>query len=121
MPASVLFSDNPVITFTDKDFILSSKSSRLEFPVDNFLNYKVSKTSGLSLPGSASNGVKIDGRTISLVPGCKADIFVYDMKGQVVYSAKTDGSVSTVTLDAVAKGTYIVKVNSFTFKIHFNE
>lgn len=121
LPAYVLFNDNPVITFSDEFFILSSASTKLEIPIDNLLNYKVSKTTGMSLPDAIDNGIKIEGRTISLAQGCPIDVLVYDLKGQIVYSAKADGSVTGVTLDTLSKGTYIVKVNSYTFKIHLYE
>ena len=73
------------------------------------------------MPETMDNGIKIDGRTIFVDNGSPVDVIVYDLKGQIVFSAKSDDTFTEVSLDTLDKGIYIVNVNSFTFKIHLYE
>lgn len=101
-------SDNPVITFSGEDMVVTTYFTTISIPIDDIVEYTVneSTTVGIDSPSIVShqNG-QVPFHRISL--DSKVSIYTIDGR-RVNYLRTVDDSDKWLNLDRLPKGTYII-------------
>lgn len=104
------------ITFDASNMIVHlSNGSQQELPLSSLSRMFFSETSqGISLLQAGQEKIRCEGGCLRLQLADGEKAYIYNMKGEMVYTANRS---TEVTLDNLHKGVYIVRVGTETKKI----
>ena len=113
--------EEPMITFSETDMIIKSKSIEVNFVLENMdrITYGDSDASGIRSIKSDEPIYRWDGEALifpSLV--CNSTVSLYSLNGRMVFTEniKESGEYS-FSLSNLNAGVYVVKVNNITYKL----
>lgn len=113
--------EKPKITFTDTDLIITTKGVEVSYPLKDMarLIYENKEVTGIKKLHDDKVLFTLDGESI-IFPCLKIKdiVSLYAINGTLIFkkNISTDGEYA-FSLSDIAKGVYIVKVNSLTYKI----
>ena len=114
-----LLSENPKITFSETDIIITSKDMIVTYSLENMLRFTYENEINTSVINVNDNLLKFDGEVL-LFPNLKvnSNIAVYTLVGKVVFSKTTDVNGDfLLPVSYLEAGVYIVNVNGIIYKI----
>ena len=111
--------EQPVTRYADGNLIITTTSTTITYPLEKVAKYTYVSADGISNLESMRTTFSQDGETLiftGLAQG--TEIAVYASSGQVIRKTNAGPQAkTTVSVSNLPPGVYLVKVNSFTYKI----
>lgn len=115
-----LLNETPKTHYSNGQLILSTAEVTVEYPLANLSKFTFEDVVNSITTNEVNKGIKVSFNQV-LISGEKpfSSIIVASMSGTAVESIKCDSKGNaSISLDALATGTYIIKSNSTTYKVN---
>lgn len=111
--------EQPVTTYSDGNLIITTTNTVITYPLEKVAKYTYVTADGISNLESMRTNFSQDGETLTFT-GLEqgTEIAIYASSGQMMHRTKAGPQAkTTVSVSDLTPGVYLVKVNSFTYKI----
>ena len=111
--------EQPVATYLDGNLIITTTKTTITYPLEKVVKFTYVSAEGIESIDAMNTKFSQDGETLTfsgLAQG--TEIAVYASSGQMMRKTKVGSQSKTIiSVSDLPLGVYLVKVNSFTYKI----
>ena len=111
--------EQPVATYSDGNLIITTTKTTITYPLEKVVKFTYVSAEGIESIDAMNTKFSQDGETLTfsgLAQG--TEIAVYASSGQMMRKTKVGSQSKTIiSVSDLPPGVYLVKVNSFTYKI----
>lgn len=116
-----LLSDEPELSFSDNDLVVTSSSVSTSYPLENVKEYDFVDATEVSVKPLAKDEIRFvrSNNNEILVYGCQpSSVAIYDAAGRrLPGKIRTQSGATSISLHNLPTGVYIVKMNQQSIKI----